>query len=69
MSRLFAREGRVRLEDDDVAIDLEDCELDSDDEDLDEDLAPFGGYNNKYRDAERGSLKLPEKLDEKAGWI
>lgn len=66
---MFQREGAIRLDDNTVveerAMDVEDEEEDSDDED-DMDAAPFGSYRPKRQ---ARSLRLPVKVDEKAGWI
>lgn len=67
LRRNWRREGSIKLED--RAADAERAvveEEDEDDSDDEDDMAPFGGY--KYP-ARAGNLRLPEKVDEKAGWI
>lgn len=63
----WRREGSIKLDDSTVAdergLPVEEYEDDSEDED---DMAPFSGYSHH---AEKEGLRLPEKVDSKAGWI
>lgn len=67
-------EGPIRLEGAEserlLKSDVEDrAGDDSDDDDDDDDMAPFGGYTTPRAREETSGLRLPERVDEKAGWI
>lgn len=68
-SSLFRRQGSIRLADDHRVVDLESGESDEEDSEYEEDdcNAPFEGFPKSTRESK--SLRLPEKVDEKAVWI
>lgn len=64
---LFRRPGAIRLEDsEDNPKVVKNIEDGCDDNDDDDDMAPFGAA--PYRHSSQ-SLRLPEKVDEKAGMV
>lgn len=73
VSRAFATrsEGTIRLEDESkqpLRPDVEE-QAEEDDSDDEDDMAPFGGFAISRPREQTRSLRLPVKVDEKAGWI